>query len=64
MDTPRFLAIQEEVRARLRAICAHMPDSDFSEMVIRIALVQLTFESDPIGTFNTAEARVPLTKPH
>jgi hypothetical protein len=42
----RLVAIIDDVRTRLRLICAEMPTPLFNEMVERIALVQLKYEKD------------------
>jgi hypothetical protein len=47
-DSPRYLKIRGEVRARLDAICTDMPTPLFDQMVERIASVQLAYEGDPI----------------
>lgn len=46
--SPRYLRIRSEVQARLATICAEMPVALFTEMVERIAVVQLAYEGDPI----------------
>jgi hypothetical protein len=46
--SPRYLRIRSEVQTRLTTICADMPVALFTEMVDRIAVVQLAYEGDPI----------------
>jgi hypothetical protein len=47
-NSARYLTIRGEVHARLHPMCMEMSSDLFREMVQRIALVQLTFEGDPL----------------
>lgn len=49
----RYCQIRSEVDARLSSICADMPTPMFDQMVERIALVQLSYEGDPLEQMKT-----------
>ena len=56
VNAARFLAITEEVQARLSLICADMSTPLFNDMVARIARVQLTFEKNDDPRANVGES--------
>jgi hypothetical protein len=47
-NSARYLQIVEDVQARLCLICREMSTPLFNTMVERIALVQLTYEQEPL----------------
>jgi hypothetical protein len=55
--TERYLEIVADVQARLCLICTEMPTPLFNRMIERIALVQLTYEHEPVIPWRVVQSR-------